>query len=85
MQETAVAGTKEVSEVTLLSRQFMQVTVPKDLPVIEDERLGISYENRNGDRHSVDHSEGLAERSRLTPACSLQKASSPGEYGTDSY
>lgn len=62
-----IAGTKEVSEVTLLSRQIMQVTVPKDLPVIEDERLGITYDNRNGDRHSVNNFEGFIDIHVATP------------------
>ncbi len=62
-----IAGTKEVSEATLLSRQIMQVTVPKDIPVVEDERLGISYENRNGHRHSVDNFEGFIDIHVATP------------------
>ncbi|KAA5547224.1 hypothetical protein FYK55_02145 [Roseiconus nitratireducens] len=62
-----IAGTKAIDERTMLSRQILQVTLPKGLPVIQDERLGLSYVDRNQQCRILESYDGFVDVHVATP------------------
>ncbi|MCO8120160.1 hypothetical protein NHH03_00300 [Stieleria sp. TO1_6] len=62
-----IAGTKAPKSLSLLSRQIMQVTLPRGLPVVDDERLGIVYQDRDDQPQSVNSYRGFIDAHVATP------------------